>query len=182
MASPSPERRLVDGFPVTVLNTRPDIDTAYVFARLGEALALIGRWQPRTLRRLRVDVTGFDVRRYPCRGALFTDTRICLVELTFLGTGRHAVAEIAATIVHEGMHARLAHLGLSARPETLAREERRCRLAELELGLAIPDGAVVVERARQSLALGDAEVAPRIDWAEAQRRVAEADRHTPPRA
>ncbi|HEU4697650.1 MAG TPA: hypothetical protein VFS40_00565 [Gemmatimonadales bacterium] len=176
MASPSPERRSVAGFPVEVRNTRPDIDTAYVLARLAEALALIGRHQPRALRRLRADVAGFDVRRYPCRGALFTDTRVCLVELTFLGTGRHAVAEIAATIVHEGMHARLARLGLSARPETLAREERLCREAELEFGLAIPDGAVVVERARQSLALADAEVAPRIDWAQAQRNVERVDR------
>jgi hypothetical protein len=56
-----------------------------------------------------------------------------------------------------------------------AREERLCRRAELEFGLAVPDGGVVVERARQSLALSDREVAPAVDWAEAARRVARID-------
>ena len=40
---------------------------------------------------------------------------------------------------------------------------------------ALPDGAVVVQRARDSLALADREVAPAIDWAEAARRVAQVD-------
>jgi hypothetical protein len=39
----------------------------------------------------------------------------------------------------------------------------------------VPDGGVVVERARQSLALSDREVAPAVDWAEAARRVARID-------
>jgi hypothetical protein len=97
------------------------------------------------------------------------------VGLTFAVNPRHALAEIAASIVHEATHARVAHrcgaLPLEQRP----REERLCRQAELEFGLALPDGAVVVERARASLALPDQAVAPAVDWTEAARRVAEAD-------
>jgi hypothetical protein len=60
-------------------------------------------------------------------------------------------------------------------PDQPAREERLCRRAELEFGLAVPDGSVVVARARESLTLADQAVAPAVDWAEAARRVAEAD-------
>ena len=47
-----------------------------------------------------------------------------------------------------------------------AREERLCRKAELAFGLALPPelGAPVIERARESLALSDAAVAPVVDW------------------
>jgi hypothetical protein len=53
-----------------------------------------------------------------------------------------------------------------------AREERICRQAELEFGLTLPPelGAPVIERAEASLELSDQDVAPVIDWAEAQRR------------
>jgi hypothetical protein len=54
----------------------------------------------------------------------------------------------------------------------LPREERLCRRAELAFGEALPAdlGAPVIERARASLALTDREVAPAVDWHEAQRR------------
>ena len=59
-----------------------------------------------------------------------------------------------------------------------AREERLCRRGELEFGLALPPelGAPVVERARWSLELEDAEVAPVIDWRVAQARIDAVDR------
>jgi hypothetical protein len=55
----------------------------------------------------------------------------------------------------------------------LAREERLCRRVELEFGLSLPPelGAPVIQRAVESLELADSEVAPEIDWAEAQRRI-----------
>jgi DNA-binding transcriptional regulator YdaS (Cro superfamily) len=44
---------------------------------------------------------------------------------------------------------------------------------ELEFGLSLPPelGAPVIQRAVESLELADSEVAPEIDWAEAQRRI-----------
>jgi hypothetical protein len=165
----------IRGLPVTVVNTRPDIDTRQVLERLGQALDLIATYAPRRFRRLQQDFAGIVVRRFPCRGAFFPQERECLVELTFTVNPRHSVAEIAASIVHEATHARIARRCGPLGPEQRAREERLCRQAELELGLALPDAAVVVQRAQAALALADGEVAPAVDWAEAARRVAVAD-------
>lgn len=169
------ERRQIRGLPVRIFNTRRDIDTAAVIERLTQALDLIARYAPHRFRRLQQDFSGIIVRRFPCRGAFFHDSRECLVELTFTVNPRHTLPEIAASIVHEATHARVASrcgpLSLELRP----REERLCRKAELEFGLALPDGAVVVKRARASLALADQEVAPAVDWAEGARRIAEVD-------
>ena len=169
------ERRQLRGLPVRILNTRSDIATTEVVDRLTQALDLIAGYAPRRFRRLRQDFAGIVVRRFPCRGAFFPDSRECLVELTFTVNRRHALAEIAASIVHEATHARVAQMCGPLPPEQRPREERLCRKAELEFGLALPDGAVVVERARSSLTLADQEVAPAVDWAEAARRVAAVD-------
>lgn len=168
----------VHGLPVTVLNTRPDIDERMVVDRLTGALDLIAEHAPRRLRRLSRDIAAIVVRRFPCRGAFIPQTRECLVELTFTVNPRHSLAEIAASIVHEGTHARIAATCGPLPEQDRPREERVCRRAELEFGLALPDGAVVVERARSALQLADPDVAPRVDWAEGARRVAAADRNS----
>ena len=173
--APLTEHRVVHGLPVRIENTRPDIQTEQVVERLAAALDLIATYAPRRHRRLRQDFAGFVVKRFACRGAFFPGPRECLVELTFTVNPRHTLAEIAASIVHEATHARVARRFGPLPPEQRAREERLCRLAELELGLALPAGAVVVQRAQASLALSDQEVAPAVDWTEAARRVAEAD-------
>ncbi len=170
-----PDQRTVHGLPVRILNTRPDIDTAQVVARLAAALDLVAGYAPRVYRRLPVDLAGFVVERFACRGAYFPDTRLCLVELTFAVNPVHGLPEIAASIVHEATHARVATWCGTTPPAARAREERLCRRAELAFGLAVPDGAVVVARARSSLALDAEGVAPRVDWAEAARRVAAVD-------
>jgi hypothetical protein len=178
---PPVEHFVAHGLPVRVLNTRPDIRTAEVIERLTAALDLVARYTPARYRRLKQDFSGFVVQRFACRGAFFPHTRECLVELTFTVNPRHGLPEIAASIVHEATHARVAAMCHAPQAER-HREERLCRRAELELGLAMPDGEVVVRRARESLTLADREVAPAVDWAEAARRVAEVDRDSRGRA
>lgn len=168
-------RHTVRGFPVTVENTREDIETGDVVRRLDEALALIDQYTPHYGRHLRRDFAGILVKRYACRGAFFPDTRVCLVELTFCVNPTISQAQIAATILHEGMHARLHALGSSLEFAERPREERFCRRAEVEFGRLVPDGAPVVARALESLSLADEEVAPRIDERLAAQRVAQAD-------
>lgn len=170
-----PEERVVRGLPVTLINTRPDIDSEHVFARLDAALGLIERYQPSHFRRLPRDFARIQVRRFPCRGAYFPDTRICLVELTFVVNPDFTPTQVAATILHEAMHARLDNAGVKYETTSAAKHERFCRRAEVEFGMMAPDGAPVVERALASLASADEEVAPAIDWEIAGRRVAEAD-------
>ena len=159
------------GFTVIVRNTRPDIQTSTVLARLDEALALIERYQPWRLAHMRRDIAAFLVTRFPCRGAFFPETRVCMTELTFLARTDITAAPVASSILHEGMHARAHAMGV--RPDRdMAHEERICRKAELNFGLVLPPelGAPVLERARASLELDDSDVAPSVDWAEAQRR------------
>ena len=169
------EQHRIRGLGVRIENTRPDIDSAEVLARLARALDLIATYAPRRLRRMERDIAGIVVRRFACRGAFFYQERECLVELTFTVNPRHSLAEIAASIVHEATHARLAARCGPLPSRLRPREERLCRKAELDFGLAIPDGHVVVERARVALAMADPEVAPAVDWAEATRRVQAVD-------
>lgn len=174
-AAPEAEHHVVRGMAVRVINTRPDIQTAEVLGRLQGALDLIARYAPRRYRRLSHDISGFVVQRFACRGAFFPASRECLVELTFTVNPQHGLPEIAASIVHEATHARVAAMCRGRSADRLAREERLCRRSELELGLALPDGAVVVRRAREALTMADRDVAPAVDWLEAAKRVADVD-------
>jgi predicted Zn-dependent protease len=171
----STEQYEVHGLPVRIRNTRADIRTEQVVQRLTAALDLVATYAPRSYRRLRTDLAGFVVERFACRGAFFPMSRECLVELTFTVNPQHGLPEIAASIVHEATHARVARWCGALPPEDRPREERLCRRAELAFGLALPDGAIVVQRAQASLALNEHDVAPTVDWREAARRVAEAD-------
>jgi hypothetical protein len=175
---PQQEIFSVRGIPVVVENTRPDIATADVVRRLDEALALIERYQPWRLAHLRRDLRAFRVIRFPCRGAYFPDERTCMTELTFLNRRDITAAPVASSIIHEGIHARVDCMGVNRESRDRAREERLCRRAELDFGLALPPelGAPVVERALASLQLVDEDVAPTIDWAEATRRQNAVDR------
>lgn len=184
--APAPEVHEVRGIRVVVENTRPDIATADVLARLDEALGLIETHAPWRMRHLRRDVRQISVVRFPCRGAYFPDERICVTELTFLARRDITAAPVAASILHEGVHARVDRMGVRREGRDRAREERLCRRAEVAFGRALPPalGAPVVERALASLDLVDEDVAPTIDWRAAAARQGAADRAAvqPPRA
>lgn len=175
-AAPQTIHRTVNGIDIALTNTRPEIASEDVFRRMGEVLALVEQYAPSTLRRLRHDLSGIEVRRFACRAAFFSESRRAMLELTFMVNPAFSIAEIASSLLHEGVHARVHTMGVVRTPEALAKEERLCRRTELWWGQTVPDGAPVVERALASLALPDQAVAPDIDWAEAARRVSEADR------
>lgn len=164
------------GIPVVVENTRPDIDTRDVVARLERTLAMIQQYVPHHFRHLQRDFDHIIVKRFACRGAYFHEQRACLVELTFSVNPDFSDAEVAATILHEAMHARLDALGFPLEMEDRARQERFCRRAEIEFGKLVPGGEKVVARAEWTSDLSDEEVAPEIDPALAAQRIAELDR------
>jgi hypothetical protein len=175
-AEPHRVRRTVRGIDVMLENTRPDIADEDVFARLDEVLGMIEQYAPAKLRRLRKDIAGIDVKRFACRGAFFSETRRVLTELTFVVNRAFTIAEIASSVLHEGVHARVHAAGVFRTPLSLAKEERLCRATEMWWGHAVPDGAKVIERASALLTMSDEEVAPIVDWRLAAQRVAEADR------
>jgi hypothetical protein len=173
---PSATTHDVGGIKVVVYNTRPDIDTNAVIARLERTLSLIEQYAPHHFRHLKRDFAYIVVQRFACRGAYFDEQRACLVELTFTVNPDFSDAEVAATILHEAMHARLDALGFPLEMEDRARQERFCRRAEIEFGMLVPGGERVVERARWTSELSDEEVAPVIDPRLAAERIAAVDR------
>lgn len=158
-----------------VENTRPDVVTEDVLHRLDEALGLIERYAPHHFRRLKRDFSRILVQRYACRGAYLPVDHSCMVELTFAVNRDFTPSQIAATILHEAMHARLHRLGFPLEMKDRARQERFCRRAEIEFGLAVPDGAPIVARATATLDAPDEAVAPAIDPVLAAQRVAQVD-------
>jgi len=164
------------GITVLIENTRPDIEARDIIARLETSLGLIQEYVPHHFRHLQRDFDHIIVKRFACRGAYFYRERACLVELTFSVNKEFSDAEVAATILHEAMHARLHALGFPLEMEDRARQERFCRRAEIELGELVPNGQKIVERAQWSAALSDEEVAPEIDPELAAQRIAEVDR------
>src|SRR6476646_11409450 len=102
---PPAEHRIVHGFPVRIVNTRPDIETEQVVLRLTAALDLIATYAPRRYRRLRHDLAGFVVERFACRGAFFPQSRECLVELTFTVNPRHGLSVVAVSLKKKTTHA-----------------------------------------------------------------------------
>ena len=170
--------QVLHGVRVVVYNRRTDITEAQLFERIEAALALIGRVDPRRLRRLARDFSVLHVRRGFTRGAYYQQTRACVMDNTFVANPRFTITEIAACIVHEATHARVAAMGVrreASDDATRAHEERICRKAEIAFAERAPDGAPVIERARAALESRDDEVAPTIDYAEVQRRVLAAD-------
>jgi hypothetical protein len=163
-----------------VINTRDDIDTERVFRRAEAVIARVAQYQPWRLAHIRRDIAGIVVQRYACRAAFFGDSKLVMLELTFMANENFSDSQVAASFVHEGMHARLDQLsekyGVTPFAAARARHERICRRAELDWGLAVPDGEPVVRRAVESMQLADEDVAPRIEWGEAALRMAAVDR------
>ncbi len=194
--SPAPGQIRVRGIAVELVNSRADISSADVLERLDEALALIERVQPIRFRHLQRDVRAIRVERYACRGAFMPAERTVITELTFLARRDITAAPVASSILHEGVHARVAafrehlarvglsggHPGYDYGSGAMAREERLCRRAELAFGRSLPPdlGAPVVERALATLDMDDRDVAPVVDWREADARVRAVDAHSAP--
>ena len=180
LRGPQPETRVIQGIRVDVLNTREDVSTERVFRRAEAVIRRVQQYQPWRLAHIRRDIAGIVVMRYACRAAYFPDQGVCMLELTFMANEQFSDSQVAASFVHEGMHARLDRLsakyGITPFAAARARHERICRRAELDFGLAVPDGAPVVQRAVESMRLADDDVAPAIEWGEAERRIAEVDR------
>lgn len=168
----------IRGLRVVVDNTRLDIATADVLQRFHEAIELIDLYQPWRLRHLRRDVREIRIVRFPSRGAFQPDERAIITELTFLARRDITAAPVAASILHEGMHARIEAMALADESRDSAREERICRRIELSFGESLPEalGAPVVERAAWALRLSDHEVAPQVNWSVATQRQEAIDR------
>ncbi len=166
--------RRVHGMHVVVENPYPNIDNAFVLARLEAALALIERQQPNRFAHFRRDVRKLWITRYPARGVYFPGERTVMTEVTFLNRRDISTAQLAASILHEGVHARVHRMGARLgfrRQWPMADEERLCRRAEIAFARTLPaaDAAPVLARAEAVIqpATTNEEAAPTVNWGDA---------------
>jgi hypothetical protein len=155
------ERRPVHGIEVWILNDGEFASTPALFDRMEAALGLVARHTPWRLRAMRRDFSRIFLLRQDGVRALLDAEGVCRLDTYFVAT--FAPEQVASSIVHEGVHARLRRGGRTVPRDLIAWEERLCRKAELAFGLRLPDGessAAVVQRARAALSLPDHDVAP----------------------
>ena len=158
MLRASSERRRIHGVEVWIVNDGQFATTEALFDKIAAALDLVARHTPWRLGAMRRDFARILLLRQDGCRALFDEMRNCSLDTYFVAT--FAAGQVASSIVHEGVHARLRGGGRVIPRDLIAWEERLCRKAELGFGLRLPDGAAVVQRARAALAGSDAEVAP----------------------
>lgn len=116
--------------------------------RIREALRLIQEREPRRYGRLKKDVKRFLITRVA--GAEYIHAiRACMLSPKYLSEG--STEQIAATIVHEGTHARLSAQGIRYSPSLRERIERACVREEIVFASMLPNGADLIEAANDKL-------------------------------
>lgn len=164
----------IRGMRVIVDNPYPNIDNDFVLGRLDAALALIQQHQPNRYAHFKRDVRKIWITRYPARGVYFPAERTVMTEVTFLNRRDISAAQLAASVLHEGVHARVHQMGVRLgfkRQWPMAEEERLCRRAEIAFARALPaaEAAPVLARAEAVIrpATTNEEAAPTVNWRDA---------------
>jgi len=152
-----------DGITVAVLQGQ--LDPRQLVDRVTGALALLGKNDPRCYRRLKTDINRFWVKVLVSTIGEYNEPlkTICLDE-RFVGSPNTPDSDIAATIVHEAMHARLCSFGVVSNDRTRARIEKFCFDRELAFARRFSESNAFVARIERLQALPDSQ------WTHAQLR------------
>jgi hypothetical protein len=135
-----------------------------IWAKLGEAIDLVFTYDPRQFARLRRDLPRLWIAAPRSnRGAYLPDLELCMLDSRYVLSPGTSAAEIASTIVHEAMHARIHHCGIAYDQDDHARIERLCCEAQVAFAQRLPQGKELVERARENLRRDP------LEWTEAAR-------------
>ena len=170
------QERVIHGLRVVLTTDADGEDETLAFDRVEGALGLLATHDPRRLNRMRGDLELIWLRRHPmCRGSYDPWLGACVIDLpNFVVNPQFTLAEIAASIVHEAMHARLRGRGIEYDDANGARIEHICRKAEIAFAKRLPEGAEpVLDRARQMLTAmdrGQSAAVSTAELAEMQRR------------
>lgn len=161
------QKRERHGVPLSLYIGTTPLDSDELWPKLEAALDLIAAHSPQWLRRMRAIDNSINVRRIPGNRARLEPGQRTILDPYLLAN--FTPAQIASSVVHEATHAFLRHRQLAYEPAAPAREERACRRAELRFGRALLGAGVagadaVVSRARQALAMRDADVGVVVDW------------------
>ena len=130
----------------------PDLEAAS-FGRIDSALGLIEHHDPATFARFRTHVRGilaFGIERH--RVAYWeNDAGRCVITARYLQSADTTPEDLALTLVHESMHARLFALGARYDDGRRAHAEVICAMAELAFAHRLPNAARYVEPVERRL-------------------------------
>ncbi len=129
--------RTLHGIRVAVFE--PD-NAAQCFDRLDAALGLIARYDPTTFESIRKHFAGvlvFGIERY--RAAHWNENaHLCVITYVYVQSATVRAEDVALTLVHENMHARLDGAGVEYKEGRRAPIEVLCAMAELAFARRLP--------------------------------------------
>jgi hypothetical protein len=146
------EHHAVSGLPVRILWPSEE-ERSIALAKVAEALDLVVRYDPRRFARILDDVAG--ILLFGEVGALGTwhyELGLIQLQLAYVVDPSTTAAEVAVTVVHEAMHARLSRRGFAYSPECRQRIEAVCCRAEIAFASRLPDATELVQDAERNLA------------------------------
>jgi hypothetical protein len=148
-------RKTLHGLPVRILFASDSEQRARIWAKVDDALRLIGAHAPRRLEQIRADLAGVFVCGLPgLQGRFLGSLRLADLSFDYCLASATTVADVASLLVHESQHARLSRLGIRLNESNRHQVERICYRAERLLGRRIPDGEKVVAEATEGMARG----------------------------
>ena len=143
-----------DGFLLSVLEAQRD--SSELFPRLARALELIRQYDLRCYRRLQKDCGRIWVRvLLGTIGEYSHPLRTISLDERFVAWDGTADSDIAATIVHEAMHARLCSTGVTFNDHNRARVERACFRREVAFAQQFPESQAFLARVKRLQELPD---------------------------
>jgi hypothetical protein len=144
------ERREILGTPVIVPGGTRGDDEA--FANITSALDLLRDHGSRTLDDIRRHTNGVFVWvTAGARGEWHHETRLVILEETYVYHGCTSARDIASTLVHESTHARLDAKGFEYSPEQRERIERVCFRRQLAFARRLSEPGDLVGQAERQL-------------------------------
>jgi hypothetical protein len=138
--------RRLEGVEVRIFESGDDAKP--LFARISEALKLIGEVEPSVLEHLRRDTRCLLLTSGP-GGHFLQGPRIC--RLGIESVIKRPTLQLAMLIVHEATHARLWGEGRRFRPEEQGEAERLCVQAEVEFAAKVPNSEAAIATVLQLL-------------------------------
>jgi hypothetical protein len=146
----SASEQIIDGLLVGAFRQ----EAAAGVARVEQALALIRTFDPLRYHRLLRDLERIWIKPLPGGLAVFDQALwICKLDERFVLDAATSIEQIAAAIVHEATHARLARRGFSYTEPVRHRIEAICVRSELRFAKRLPNSDAISEQADRLLSL-----------------------------
>jgi hypothetical protein len=129
-------------------------DKDIVFAKIKKSLDLIEEFDPPRFARLQRHVKRIWVIGLPVNQAEWQqDLKACVLDRDYVKNASVETQKLAATMVHEATHARIASVGIAYTEALRARIEGLCVKSELWFAKRLPNGGSLIKDAEARLSI-----------------------------